>query len=87
LIIELRARGVEVEPQRRFDVHYKGATVGEFVPDLIVGRSVIVDTKTVDQLGALERGRMINYLRVTRLSVGLNINFKHSKLTWDRVLL
>ena len=48
---------------------------------------VIVDTKTIEQIGSIERGRMINYLRVTRLPVGLTINFKHPKITWDRVLL
>jgi len=87
LVVELRARSVEVEQQRRFEVRYKNVSVGEFAPDLIVGRSVIVDTKTIDQIGAIERGKMINYLRIARLPVGLTINFKRPKIEWDRVLL
>jgi len=87
LVVELRSRGLAIEQQHRFDVLYKNISVGEFVPDLIVGGAVIVDTKTIDQIGGIERGRMINYLRITRLPLGLTINFKHPKLTWDRVLL
>ena len=87
LVVELRLRGVFVEQQPRFSVSYKNSTVGDFVPDLIVGRSVIVDTKTIDALGPIERGRMLNYLRVTGLSVGLTINFKHPKIGWDRAVL
>jgi GxxExxY protein len=87
LVVELRVRGLGVEQQRRFEVHYKGVSIGEFVPDLIVGGAVIVDTKTIDQSGTHERGRMINYLRVARWPVGLTVYFKHPKITWDRVLL
>lgn len=87
LVVELKARGLDVQQQRRFEVVYKNTNVGDFVPDLIVGGSVIVDTKTIEQLGPIERGRMINYLRIARLPVGLSINFKHPKITWDRVLL
>ena len=87
LVVELRSRGLAIEQQPRFDVFCKNISVGEFVPDLNVGGAVIVDTKTIDQIGGIERGRMINYLRITRLPLGLTINFKHPKLTWDRVLL
>jgi GxxExxY protein len=87
LVVELRARALAVEQQRRFDVLYKQVPVGEFIPDLIVDGAVIVDTKTIDQIGPIERGKMINYLRITRLTVGLTINFNQPKITWDRVLL
>ncbi len=30
---------------------------------------------------------MLNYLRITRLSVGLIINFKKPKLEWERIVL
>lgn len=87
MVVERRARGLVVEQQRRFEVLFKTVLVGEFFPDLIVGGAVIVDAKTIEQIGAVERGKMINYLRIARLPVGLTINFKHPKITWDRVLL
>ena len=31
--------------------------------------------------------KMLNYLKITGLKVGLIINFKHAKLKWERVVL
>lgn len=30
---------------------------------------------------------MLNYLRITKLRVGLIINFKRAKLEWERIIL
>ncbi len=30
---------------------------------------------------------MLNYLRITGLRVGVTLNFKHSKLEWQRIAL
>jgi GxxExxY protein len=71
----------------RFDVSYKGHSVGEYIPDLIVANAVIVDTKTIDQITDIERGQMINYLRITKLRVGVILNFKKPRLEWERIVL
>ena len=34
-----------------------------------------------------ERGQMLNYLRITKLRVGVLLNFKHAKLEWERIVL
>ena len=66
---------------------YKAIKVGEYVPDLIAAGTSIVDTKVIDRITNHERGQMINYLRVTRLPVGLIFNFRYAKLQWERVVL
>lgn len=87
LVVELGLRQLSIDQQRSFAVTYKTVKVGEFIPDLIVGASVIVDTKVIDRITDVERGQMMNYLRITRLKVGLIVNFKNPKLEWDRVVL
>jgi GxxExxY protein len=87
LIRELLLRSHEVHQQCHFEIKYKGHVVGEFVPDLIVGDRVIVDTKTIENIGNHERGQMLNYLRISRLRVGLIINFRRARLEWERVVL
>jgi len=47
----------------------------------------VVDTKTIDKITDNERGQMMNYLRITKLRVGLILNFKHPKLEWERIVL
>jgi GxxExxY protein len=87
LVVEFKLRGIPYEQQRRFPVIYKTVQLGEYVPDLIAFGSVIVDTKTIDKITDDERGKMINYLRITNLRVGLLINFKHPKLEWERIVV
>ncbi|HWA86897.1 MAG TPA: GxxExxY protein [Opitutus sp.] len=87
LVVEFGLRGLVFERQRTFDVFYKDMRVDEFVPDLVVAGKVIVDTKVVDRLGDIERGQMLNYLRITGLEVGLLLNFKRPKLEWERIVL
>jgi GxxExxY protein len=87
LAVEFKLRGIPVEQQRRFDVLYKTVQVGEFVPDLIASGAVVVDAKVIERITDLERGQMLNYLRITKLRVGLIINFKRQKLEWERIIL
>jgi GxxExxY protein len=70
-----------------FDVLYKGHKVGLFIPDLIAFDTVVVDTKVIDRITDHERGLMLNYLRITKLRVGVILNFKHAKLEWERIVL
>ena len=87
LIMEFGLRKIPVRQQPAFDLLYKGQKVGLFVPDLIAFDSVVVDTKVIDRITHHERGLMLNYLRITRLRVGVILNFKHRKLDWERIVL
>jgi GxxExxY protein len=75
LVVEFRLRGIGFSQQRQFEVLYKSERVGLFIPDLIAFDQVIVDTKVIDRITDTERGQMINYLRITKLRVGLILNF------------
>ncbi len=87
LVVELEYQGIPYRQQPRFDVVYRGTTVGQFVPDLVVFEGLIVETKVIDQIGETEYGQVINYLRVTRLRAGLLLNFRRPRLQWKRVVL
>lgn len=87
LVIELRARGRQVEQQRRFDVYYRDQLIGVLVPDLIIDDLVLVDTKVVSDFCDAHISQMIGYLSKTELEVGLLINFKHASLKWKRIAL
>ena len=87
LVVAFQLAGIPFDQQKRFPVLFKGHVVGEFVPDLIAFGSVIVDTKVIDRITDVERGKMINYLRISKLRVGLILNFKKPKLEWERVVV
>jgi GxxExxY protein len=87
LVIEFGLRSIPFAQQRQFDVLYKGHRVGLFVPDLIAYDSVVVDAKVIDSITDIERGQMLNYLRITKHRVGVLLNFKNPKLEWERLVL
>ena len=86
LVVEFQLKGIPFQQQPRFDVRYKGVSVGDFIPDLIAFDQVVIDTKVVGRIGEHEIGQMINYLKITGLKVGLLLNFKRASLEWKRVL-
>jgi len=87
LVVEFRIREIPFRQQPAFNVLYKGSKVGFFVPDLIAFDAVVFDTKVIDRITDHERGLMLNYLRITKLRVGVVLNFKHRKLEWERIVL
>jgi len=87
LVVEFGVRKIPCQQQKSFAMLYKGCKVGEFIPDLIAFNAVIVDVKTIDRITDVERGQMLNYLRMTKLRVGVILNFKHPKLEWERIVL
>ena len=87
LVVEFKRRSIAFDQQRRFEVLYKDELVGEYIPDLIAYGKVVVDTKTIDRITDHERGQMLNYLRITKIPVGLILNFKHARLEYERIVL
>ncbi len=87
LVIEFGLQGIPFQQQPRFEVVYKSVRVGEYIPDLIVFGQIVVDTKTIERITDLERGQMLNYLKITGLRIGLILNFKKPKLEWKRIVL
>ena len=87
LVVEFGLQQIPYQQQARFPVVYKTVKVGEYIPDLIVFDKIVVDTKVIEKIGDREIGQMINYLKITGLKVGLLLNFKYSKLEWERIIL
>jgi GxxExxY protein len=87
LTVLFKQNNIAFDQQRRFSVVFRVVQVGEFIPDLIAFGSVIVDTKVIDRITDHERGQMLNYLRITKLRVGLILNFKNARLEFDRIVL
>ena len=87
LIHELALRGVSAKAQVSFPISYKGQYLGEYGADLVVGEKVIVELKCVDRFANEHLAQCINYLKASRLSVALLINFQKPKVEWKRVLL
>ena len=87
LCVEFKLRNIPFAQQPRFNVVYKGVKVGDYIPDLIAYNSIVVDTKTIERITDIERGQILNYLKITGCKVSLILNFKHPRLEWERLVL
>jgi GxxExxY protein len=65
LVVEFGLRRISFQQQPRYDVVYKGVSVGEYVPDLITHGQLVVDTKVIERIGDHEIGQMMNYLKMS----------------------
>jgi|SRR5215831_5383186 len=86
LTVAFRQLGIPYDQQRRFPIMFRGELLGEFVPDLLVFNAIVVDPKVIDLITDHERGKMINYLGITKMRVGLILNFKFARLQWERLV-
>jgi GxxExxY protein len=57
-----------------------------FINVIFIREPSAVDTKVIDGITDHERGQMLNYLRITRLPVGVSLNFRYAKLEWERLV-
>jgi GxxExxY protein len=57
IVIELNSRKRRVLQQPSFEVIYKGHSVGDYVPDMIVDDRVVIDTKVLDRSPTMNAGR------------------------------
>ena len=75
LAIELRSRGHVCVEERSIEVAYKGVVVGAYRFDLLVDDRVLVETKAGEVLAPSAKRQLLNYLRATRVEVGLLLHF------------
>ena len=72
----LREQGLEVDRQVPIPIRFRGMSFDEgFRADLIVGKLVLVELKSIAALASVHRKQVITYLRLSNLRLGLLINF------------
>jgi GxxExxY protein len=75
MVVGLRRLGASVREEVPLVVRYLGEVVGEFRADLIVDDAVIVEVKVAERLTTAHRAQVTNYLKATKLEIGMLLNF------------
>ena len=75
LVIELQKAGLSFEREKRFSVIYEGMEIGFFHADLIIENRLIVEMKAVESLAIAHSVQLVNYLAVSKIDLGLLLNF------------
>lgn len=78
---ELKLRNIPVQSQVQIPVIYKSRPLRESMRlDLLVDRKIIIEVKATEKENAVHKAQVLTYLRLTRLKLGLVINFGQERL-------
>ena len=78
---ELKLRNIPVQSQVQIPVIYKSRPLRESMRlDLLVDCKIIIEVKATEKENAVHKAQVLTYLRLTRLKLGLVINFGQERL-------
>jgi len=80
LCIELTHAGILFQRQQSYIVRYKGEDVGHYIADIVVDNKLLIELKAQAGFSQEHDAQVMNYLRVSGLTVGLLLNFGVTKL-------
>ncbi len=75
LAMELSQRSHEVKQQIPIQVYYESQMVGEYFADMLIDGKVVLELKAAENLAREHEAQLTNYLKATKIEVGLLLNF------------
>ncbi len=84
LAIEFDLRGIPYERQKPMTLEFKGKTVGDSRLDFLVDGELVVELKAVETIHPIFPAKVIHYLKMSGMQLGLIINF-HNVLLKDGI--
>ena len=88
LELELQARGIFYEREKKLPVSYRGKRLKTFYrANFVCFGAVIVELKALDRLSGTEEAQVINYLKASGLQKALLFNFGARSLQHKRLVL
>lgn len=89
LEIELHLSSIPFDPQRKYQLEYRGHILKHsYTPDLLCFEKIVVELKSAKCIADEHRAQLLNYLKVTGHKLGLLVNFgSYPRLEWERIVL
>ncbi len=76
LAYELQRRGLHLQSEVPFPVHYDGLNLGVgYRADLLVEDAIIVENKAVPALAPIHQAQLLTYLKLAGLKLGFLVNW------------
>jgi GxxExxY protein len=73
--IELRTKGISFDRERRYQVSYRGELLCEQHLDFVIADVIVLEIKSIEAIAPIHHAQLLSYLRVSKLRVGLLVNF------------
>lgn len=84
----LKEAGLKYDTEKEFSVFFQDKRVGNLKLDLIVQNKVIVEVKAITgNMPDVFKYQVLSYLKVSKLDVGLLVNFGNKSCQVKRLML
>jgi GxxExxY protein len=87
LILELCKVDLRVEQQKKTQVKNEGVVVGDYVADLVVDDSVLLEIKATKSINEIHKTWFLSNLKAAELHVGLILSFGSQRVGIKRMVL
>ncbi|MGJ8592154.1 MAG: GxxExxY protein [Aquaticitalea sp.] len=88
LEIEFIDNNIPYSRETKFDIVYKGNMLPhKYKPDFLIDNKFVLEIKAISCLTDSHIKQTLNYLAVSKLKIGLLINFGEDSLKYKRVIL
>lgn len=86
--IELQKRNIPFVREKPIHVYYKDIELTRFyIADFLCYGNILVELKALSDLSGQQDAQLINYLKATKIKVGILLNFGTTKLQYHRLVL
>ena len=88
LEIELMDNNIAYSREKKYGIVYKGNLLPhKYKADFIIEDKIVLELKAIDCLVSAHVKQTLNYLAVSKLKLGLLINFGEDSLKYKRIIL
>lgn len=85
---ELKRKNIPFIREREYTINYKGHVLPhKFFADFVINDNIILEIKSKSCIIEEHYAQVLNYLAISRLQVGLILNFHEKSLEYKRVIL
>ncbi len=79
---------MDFEREKRLKIQYKGIPLKkEYSPDFVCFSKIVLELKAVSELTDIHHAQLFNYLRASKLRLGLLVNFGTTSLQFKRFII
>lgn len=86
-VVELERAQIPFTRELKYEVEYKGVILPHhYYADFVVWNKIMFETKAVEKLTDAHIKQVLNYLAISKLELGLLVNFGSDSLEWKRII-
>ncbi|MEX0273228.1 MAG: GxxExxY protein [Flavobacteriaceae bacterium] len=86
--IELKRNEVPYKREVKYNIDYKGTLLKHhYYADFVIDNKIILEIKAIESLTKAHTKQVLNYLAVSKLKLGLLVNFGEDSLNYNRIIL